>query len=120
MTKRNNSSISFAFYNGLIRMGYEILEKLLLPKYIRIMINVEERRLIISASNKNDPDHIKINYSLPSLKAKGLQIYSKLLVEKIFIVANWDFRKSYRLNTSLDMNRGAIVASLVDVDKDEI
>ena len=100
-------------------MGYEILEKLLLPRFIRIMINVEEGRLIISASNKNDPDHIKINYSLPSLKAKGLQIYSKLLVEKIFIVANWDFKKTYRLNTSLDDSTGAMVASLRDVDKDE-
>ena len=116
--KTNKSSITFAFYKGLIRIGYEVLEKLLLPQFIRILINVDEMKIIISSTIKGDPDKIKINYLLKSLKPKGLQIYSKLLVEKIYIVANWDFNKPHRLNTTLDINRGAVIASLVDVDED--
>ena len=100
-------------------MTYEILDKLLLPSFIRIMINVEEKRLIITASNKSDPDHIRVNYSFRSLKTNGLQIYSKLLVEKIFIVANWDFKKTYRLKATFDASRGAIIVLLSDADNKE-
>ena len=100
-------------------MTYEILDKLLLPNFIRIMINVEEKKLIITSSSKSDPDHIKVNYSFRSLKTNGLQIYSKLLVEKIFIVANWDFKKTYRLKATFDASRGARVVLLSDVDNKE-
>ena len=81
---------------------------------MKIMLNADDGRIVIIGSDSYDQNCIKINYSLKSIKRLGVYIYSKLLVEKVYIVAGWNLARAYRIQMSLDSDMGTMAANLKD------
>ena len=111
-----NSSISFYYKEGRIRLSYSALERLGKPKYIRFLLSILENKIIIMGSETKDSDCVKVNYSLKAL-SRGLLIYSKLFVEKIFISADWNLYEIYIVNIEFDENKGVYEANLRNATK---
>lgn len=109
-----SQTVGFNYVCGRIRINHEVLEKLFLPKFIKIMLNADDGRIVIIGSDSYDQSCIKINYSLKSIKRLGVYIYSKLLVEKVYIVAGWNLARAYRIQMSLDSDMGTMAANLKD------
>lgn len=107
----NSRTLSFNYSKGCIRISYVIFKLLGLPPYIRILLNVEENRIVVLPTDKGDIDRIKPNYQSKAF-VKDPRFYSKLLVEKIFITSHWDLGKCYRVNVEFDQDRGVFASDL--------
>lgn len=107
----NSKTLSFNFNDGIIRISHEVFKLLKFPEFIRILLNIGEKRIIIQPTDKNDTDRISINYNIKTFEDNP-RIHSKLLVEKIYITSGWDLEKRYRVNIDYDSARGVFAADL--------
>jgi hypothetical protein len=114
----NSRTLSFNYSKGCIRISYEVFQLLGLPPYIRILLNVEEKRIVVLPTDKGDIDRIKPNYQSKSFMQHP-RFYSKLLVEKIFITSHWNLDKCYRVNVEFDQDRGVFASDLTKATETE-
>ena len=70
-----------------------------------------EIAVVVLSTDKCDLDRIKLNYKSKSI-FKDPRLYSKLLVEKIFITSDWNLNKSYRVNVEFDHDKGGFTSDL--------
>lgn len=88
-------SVSFSFEFGQIRMSQNILIEMGRPRFIKFLLNMEEKKVVIVPIAKKDLNCVEINYNLKGIRY-GFRVYSKLLVEKIYAVFDWDMGVVYK------------------------
>lgn len=113
---RTKISISFSYINGRIRVGYGLLEALGFPEYVKLLINKSNAEIAIRSSTKEDRDSLKINYGLSSIYI-GAFLCTKLFIEAVYIVANWDFGCCYLIN---EFEKGENGSYIFDTNKAKI
>ena len=94
-TNKSVVSITLSYKRGTIRVSMGILERLELPKYIRLLVNASRKQFGVEATNKSDSSNIKITYPKNKL-SNGYVIHSQFLLEQIYQFMNWDINKNYR------------------------
>ena len=109
--KETHYKISFNYFAGTIRVAYEILKAMDLPKYIKFLLNVKDKEILILETDKKDIDRIEINYNIKSIE-RNTRFYSKLLVEKIFATSGWNLSKTYSAILKYNENTNAYGANL--------
>ena len=82
-----------------------------LPKYIKFLLNVKDKEILILETDKKDIDRIEINYNIKSIE-RNTRFYSKLLVEKIFATSGWNLSKTYSAILKYNENTNAYGANL--------
>ena len=107
----HSKTLSFNYDNGCIRISHEVFKLLGYPKFIKILLNAGKRQIVVLSTDKCDLDRIKLNYKSKSI-FKDPRLYSKLLVEKIFITSDWNLNKSYRVNVEFDHDKGGFTSDL--------
>ena len=110
----NRKTLSFNYHSGCIRISYEVFKVLGFPNYIKILLNAEKRQIVLLPTDKSDTDRIKLNYKSKSF-FKAQRLYSKLLVEKIFIASGWDLNKCYRVSIEYDHKKEGFACDLAKV-----
>ncbi len=104
--------VSFEAYHLRLRIYRSIIDKLNNPKYIKLLVNVEKKRLAITESKKK-----KDSFEIPEFKADdSFEINSKHMVRMIYDLCNWEYEKNYRVFGRYFTDANVIEFSLADAE----
>jgi hypothetical protein len=105
----NNSErpiISVDLKKCRIRIHKNTLHSIGDPRYILLLVNPQERTLVIARSNRTDPRAHYVDVSFIKNK-KCFELYSQFLVKSLHDVCiDWQDSKSYRLYGEIISNEG--------------
>jgi len=89
-----------------IRIHKNTLRSLGDPKYILLLVNPEDRTLVILGSERSDPRAHHITKA-SNINNKSIELYSKSLIKSLCdICSNWQDCQSYRLYGEIIQNEG--------------
>ena len=108
---QNIISVTFFYKDGSVRVSMGMLEKFGLPKFIRFLINSNNKTFAVEPCNRSDPTGVHVTYTMSGLTA-GFRTFSILLVEQIYEFMNWDVEKRYRVYGTYLLDKNAAVFDL--------
>ena len=95
MEKEDSLFVTFNFQEGRIKLSKQVIDKLGVPKHIRLLVNSE--RLLFAVQPCEEDDYS--SFAVPmNLNAKtGVRLYSITLISLIWDKMNWDKNKTHNV-----------------------
>lgn len=104
----NNACIVVDFRKSRIRIFKQTLQELLYPKYVRLLVNPNEKTVAVQVTDSADTRAHRIpNIGIKSMRC--YEIYSRSLLNELSDCGAWNSNNTYKIHASVCLNQQCVI-----------